>query len=330
MRLPAPLIGVLARVPDAVHGQPVEVYTRWFLTLLELDTTDRGTLSPDEQRDEIDHAEEAFASVPRAVAIRWVDIPLAERTLRLRVYTPGGPAVAGPRPGLLYLHGGGWVTGRPEGYDPLCSRLAEDAGCVVVSLEYRLAPEHPFPAAVDDVMDTWRWLRARAATLGIDPARIAVGGDSAGGNLSAVLCNVLPASEAPVLQVLIYPGTDMAGRAPSRDRYAEGYYLTDVLIRWFIDRYVPDVAQRSDPKVSPLRSPALGNVPALLVIAGLDPLSDEGRAYGARLTEAGVPVDTLEVPGMIHGFVSLDRILPVADAAVTELCRRVRAHLPRA
>lgn len=327
VRAPAFVRTPLTFVPPTVDGQPLAPETRWFLTLLKLERSDRSRAAPDDVRVEIDAAEHAFSRPARPVEIAWVDVPLPGRTLRLRTYRPPGD---GPLPALLYLHGGGWVTGKPEGYDSLCSRLAEDAGCLVLSLEYRLAPEHPFPAAPDDVRDTWRWLRGQAAAFGLDPARMAVGGDSAGGNLSAVLCNELAPEEAPLLQLLLYPGTNMAEAAPSRARFASGYYLSTELVEWFERHYVPDPAERRNPRVSPLLATALGKVPALLVIAGLDPLCDEGRAYGEKLRGAGVPVETFEVPGMVHGFVNLDAILPAANAAVTELCQRVKAYfVPR-
>lgn len=328
MRAPAFARSALTFVPPTIDGQPLAPETRWFLTLLKLERSDRRNADPVDVRLEIDAAEHAFARPPRDVEIGWLDVPLPGRTLRLRTYRPRAAEGADrPLPVLLYLHGGGWVTGTPEGYDSLCSRLAEDAGCLVLSLEYRLAPEHPFPAAPDDVRDTWRWLRGQAGALRFDAARMAVGGDSAGGNLSIVLCNELPAEEAPILQVLLYPGTNMAEAAPSRTRFASGYYLSTELVDWFERHYVPDPAQRRNPRVSPLLAPTLGRVPALLVIAGLDPLCDEGRAYGERLRAAGVAVETYEVPGMVHGFVSLDAILPAADDAVTELCRRVKRGL---
>lgn len=324
LALPPALFRPLLRVPARIDGQALDDHTRWFLTLLKLDRTDRTRSSPASQRAEIDAAERTWSRPPTGVDIRDTELDLPGRRLRLRWYRPPG---AGPGPGLLYLHGGGWVTGTLEGYDGLCARLAVEGGGVVASLDYRLAPEHPFPAALDDVRAAWAWFRAHAAENGLDPSRLAVGGDSAGGNLGAVLCNLLPAEAAPALQLLLYPATDLAAEAPSRARYAEGYYLSNPHVRWFADRYLDGTGVgREDPRVSPLRAPTLGRVPALVVVAGLDPLADEGRAYAARLLGEGVPVEVLEVPGMVHGFVGLDRVLPAADAAVGELCRRLRCR----
>lgn len=322
LSLPPALFRPLLRVPADIDGQALDEQTRWFLTLLKLDRTDRTRSSPASQREEIDLAERTWSRPPVGVEIRDTELPLPGRRLRLRWYRPAG---AGPSPGLLYLHGGGWVTGTLEGYDGLCARLAAEGGCVVASLAYRLAPEHPFPAPLDDVREAWHWFRDHAAANGLDPTRLGVGGDSAGGNLSAVLCNLTPAEAAPAIQLLLYPATDLAAEAPSRRRYAEGYYLSTPHVHWFADRYLDGTGVgREDPRVSPLRAPHLGRVPAVVVVAGLDPLADEGRAYGARLVEEGVPVELVEVPGMVHGFVGLDRVLPAADAAVGELCRRLR------
>ncbi len=324
MKSPDAIARRIVRVPDTLDGQSLDLTTRLFLTLLKLDTVEHHLLPVATQRAEIELAERAFASSVRDVEIDWIDVPLLGRTLHLRTYAPRGAGTTGA---LLYIHGGGFVTGSAEAYDTFCSRMAEAAACRVFSVEYRLAPEHIFPAAVDDILDTYRWLRERAGALGFDPARLAVGGDSAGGNLSAVLCNLLRPDELPAFQLLLYPGTDMVGEAPSRIRYANGFYLTSAHVRWFYETYVPDPAMRNDPRASPLLATAFGRVRAVLVLAGLDPLVDEGRAYGVALSEAGVPVEIIEVPGMVHGFVSLDGILPAADAAVARICEAVRRRI---
>lgn len=324
MKSPDALVRRLVRVPDTLDGQPLAMHTRLFLTLLKLDTVEHHRLPVATQRAEIELAERAFASPVRDVELGWLEAPLGGRSLRVRTYAPHGAGTSGA---LLYIHGGGFVTGSAQAYDSFCSRVAEAAACRVFSVEYRLAPEHPFPAAVNDILDTYRWLRARAAALQFDPGRLAVGGDSAGGNLSTVLCNLLDPDELPAFQLLLYPGTDMVHQAPSHARYARGYYLTGAHVRWFYETYAPDPAQREDPRASPLHALEFGRVPALLVLAGLDPLVDEGRAYGERLLAAGIAVELLEVQGMVHGFVSLDGILPAADAAVARICASVRARL---
>lgn len=328
MSLPDALVRRLVAFPEEIHGQPLDLRTRWFLTLLRLDHVERHTRSVQQQREDFEHADVRFGSEPMGVDITEVEVPLEGRTLPARLYRPQGREPnARPLPAMLYLHGGGFATGSPRGYDGLCSRIAREVGCVVVSLDYRLAPEHPFPAAVDDAIASFRWLRSEAAALGLDPERLAIGGDSAGGTLSAVVCNTLGAEGCPALQLLIYPGTDIVPDTASRAQFARGFYMSMAHVRWFYDTYTPNHADRLDPRASPMRAPEVGRVPAIVVIAGLDTLADEGRAYASRLANSGVDVETFEVPGMVHGFVSLDRILPSASLAVTEMCRRVRHRL---
>ena len=321
LRLPDAVIRPLVRVPGRIDGQPLDLRTRWFLTLLQVDRVAHHTLPVAQQRAEIDLVERSTAAPVRPVRITPSSLPLPGRELGLRVYTPPEVRV---RPGLLYLHGGGWVTGCAEGYDALCARLALDADCVVLSLDYRLAPEHPWPAAIDDAEQAFVAIRSAAETWGVDPDRLAVGGDSAGGNLAAIVANQL--GSAAVGALLLYPGVDLGGEAPSMTLFAEGFFLTRAHIRWFEDQYVPRT-HREDPRVSPLHAAVLGRVPTVVVTAGLDPLRDAGRAYAARLAAEGVPVDLLEVPGLVHGFLTLDGVLPAADAANAAVAERLRALL---
>lgn len=302
----------LVRVPEVIDGQVLDLRTRLFLTYLKLDHVEHHRLPVERQREEIDLAERTFAPPPEPTTRDWLEVPLPGRTLRFRRIVPDGA----PRRALLYVHGGGFVTGTADAYDAFLSRLARRCDTQVVSLEYRLAPEHRFPAAVEDVADAWRWLRAHAAGLGLESATLAIGGDSAGGNLSAVICNTLPEGERPAFQLLLYPGTDMVTERPSRLRYAQSYYMSNDHVRWFYETYAPTEAERADPRASPLRAPELAPVPAVLVLAGLDTLVDEGRAYGERLAAAGVPLEVVDVPGMTHGFVNLHGILPAAERAV--------------
>ncbi len=327
MAAPDALARRMARVPESIDGQPLDLRTRLFLTFLQLDHVEHHTLPVATQRAEIDLASRVFAAAPEPCARAWVDVPLRGRTLRARTYVPFEEE---PRGALLYLHGGGFVTGGPEPYDPLCSRLARVAGCRVFSLEYRLAPEHPFPAAADDALDALWWLREHAASFGVDPALVAIGGDSAGGNLSAATCNALGPGEQPLFQLLIYPGTDMVEERPSRATFGTGFYMSNDHVRWFYTTYAPTAEDRASPRASPIRAERLGAAPAILVLAGLDPLFDEGAAYGARLREAGVPVERLDVSGMVHGFVSLNAVLPAAEAAVARVCAAVAARFDAA
>lgn len=321
LQSPEPVLRRLARVPEVVEGQVLDLHTRAFLTLLRFDRVAHHELSVADHRAEIEFIERTFAQDARPLRSEVLRVELPGRTLRaVRWFASGG----GLRPALLYLHGGGFVTGSPESYAGPASRIAEGLGCDVIVLDYRLAPEHPFPAAIDDARDGFRWLRAQAAAMGLDPESLAIGGDSAGGNLSAVVCNTLSPEERPVWQLLLYPGVEPEIDTPSRRAFAEGYYLTMPLVEMYFGVYLPRRADRRDPRAAPLLAPELASVPALVCIAGLDPLADEGRRYADRLEAAGAPVERVEVPGMVHGFVSLDRVLPGADRAFSDLLSRAR------
>ncbi|MCC6196069.1 MAG: alpha/beta hydrolase [Burkholderiales bacterium] len=254
---------------------------------------------------------------PDVWSAREIIIPGRDGPIAARVYTPS-PAIE-PRPLMLYFHGGGWVVGSLEGYDTSCRRLALTADCVVVSVDYRLAPENRFPAAVRDAWDATTWCVSAASELGIDASRVIVAGDSAGGTLAAVVALQARDEGGPniALQVLIYPATDLTRESPSYSRNASGYMLTAAALRWFIERYVPDVDQRSDWRASPLlRDDLVGAAPALVISAEYDPLVDENEAYAKRLEAAGVPTQYVCFPGMIHPFFTLGGV--VDDAAAAE------------
>ncbi|UCZ88786.1 alpha/beta hydrolase [Gordonia sp. WA4-43] len=233
---------------------------------------------------------------------------------------------------LVYFHGGGFVTGSRISHDTFVRRLAHGTGLDVLSVDYRLAPDAPFPAAVEDAVAAWRFAVEVAPRWGLDPARIVVAGDSAGGNLATVVAReVRGEAVTPAFQLLIYPVTDQAADTPSRREFASGYFLTADGIDWFTDRYLPDAAQRSDPRCSPLLADDLSGLPpAHVMVAGFDPLRDEGLAYARRLEEAGVPVTVRREGAMIHGFVNMTLISPGARAAVDRLCAVVREALPPA
>jgi len=228
-----------------------------------------------------------------------------------RRYRPWG-APAGPLPTLVYYHGGGFVIGTLETHDSTCRRLANKSRCQVISIDYRLAPEHPFPAPTDDGIAAFRHIRDNAAAFGAEPTRLAVGGDSAGGAIAAVVCQaVRDAGEAgPAFQMLIYPATDAHRQSASRQHFAEGYFLTKELMDWFWQAYAPAGTDLSDVRLSPLLANDFkGLPPAFVLTAGYDPLRDEGRAYAERLIEAGVKTTYVNYPGTIHGFFSLTRFL---------------------
>ena len=219
---------------------------------------------------------------------------------------------------LVYLHGGGWVVGSVDGHDNLCRILANRAGAAVLSLDYRLAPEHPFPAALEDAIAATRWAHAQAEELGADPRRLAIGGDSAGANLAAVVAQLAP---VPLrFQLLFYPATDLRCGRPSYDEHAEGYVLTSAGVTWFIGHYLSgEMSAPDDPRVSPIlaEDAALrATPPALVVTAEYDPLRDEGLAYAERLRDVGVEVAAVHYDSMMHGFMSLSDFLDDGKAAL--------------
>jgi len=232
--------------------------------------------------------------------------------IRFRRYRPIG-AKAGLLPTLIYYHGGGFVIGNIETHDSTCRRLANKSRCQVISIDYRLAPEHPFPAPIDDGVAAFRHIRDNAESFGADAARIAVGGDSAGGAMAAVVCQLCrdAKEQGPAFQMLIYPATDSSKESASRKAFAEGYFLSGALMTWFWEAYVPDEdTDLADLRLSPLLAKDFtGLPPAFVLTAGYDPLRDEGRAYADRLIDAGVKTTYVNYPGTIHGFFSMTRFL---------------------
>jgi acetyl esterase len=250
----------------------------------------------------------------------------------LRYYRPKGAPDSAVLPVLVYFHGGGWVIGDLDTHDTLCRQLANLAGCAVVATDYRMGPEHRFPAAVNDCLAAARWVRAHAAELRLDPTRLAVGGDSAGGNLAAVVSIAArEAGDLPIaFQLLIYPATDMHSTLPSHAENGVGYLLTHEAMQYFMGHYMPDRTVYADWRASPLLHPNLSRLPpALVLTAGYDPLRDEGAAYADRLTAAGTPATYVCFPRQIHGFLGMGKIIDEANAAVglcaTELRRAVTA-----
>jgi acetyl esterase len=248
--------------------------------------------------------------------------------LRARLYRPGAAAL----PVVLYLHGGGWTIGSIETHDRLCRRLADGSGAAVLSLDYRLAPEHPWPASVDDTVAALRWIaEAGAAELGAMSGVVAVAGDSAGGLLAALSClrvrDEYPAA-LPALQVLLNANTDLSGSQPSMREKASGFGLDADTVRFFNSLWVPDQERWSDPGVSPLFAPDLSGLPpATIVAAEHDPLRDESAAYAERLSSAGVDVDYRCEPGLVHNFMMLDDISPACAAAADRVAADVHARL---
>lgn len=252
-------------------------------------------------------------------------IPGPAGEIPVRIYTPEGTA---PFPALVLFHGGGWVIGDLEVVDVPCRALANQAGCVVVSVDYRLAPEHKYPAAAEDCYAATKWVADNAAEIGVDPNRIAVGGDSAGGNLAAVVSQMARDKDGPAIayQVLIYPVTDATISTASYEENADGYLLTKEGMIWFFNHYIHEDTDRKDPLLSPLHAENFkGLPPAIVITAEYDPLRDEGEAYAAKLKEAGVPVIQTRYPGMIHGFFWLGGVLGQCKQAVSEISSALRS-----
>jgi acetyl esterase len=257
-------------------------------------------------------------------------IPGPAGEIPVRIYRPQSAAPTAKLPLLVYFHGGGWVIGDIETHHTMCQRLSESGELVVVSVDYRLAPEHRFPACVDDCWAATVWAAANAAAIGAEGSKVAVGGDSAGGNLAAVMA-LMARDRGGVdigFQLLLYPAVDALANTGSMAKNADGYLLTTEAMRWFYDHYVPDSADRSDWRASPLRARSLAGLPpALVITAGFDPLLDEGRSYAERLAHDGVTTEYLEFGSMIHGFLGMPGVLPQARRGLALSGQAVREAL---
>ncbi|GAB0117901.1 alpha/beta hydrolase [Acidisoma sp. 7E03] len=277
------------------------------------------TLPPAEaQRQFLENAPQLQSPREPVAAVTDSSLATPATEIALRIYRGHGCPEEGA-PCLVYFHGGGWVLGSRDTHDGICRWIANLAEACVVSVEYRLAPAAPFPAAIEDAMAAVRHVAAQATILGVAPGRIAVGGDSAGGNIAAVMALAARAGQIPPLafQMLFYPVTDLSGEQESYRSRAEGYGLTTAAMLWFHRQYLPDPALAADWRASPLRAPNLGGLaPAFVLTAGFDPLHDEARDYAARLRAAGVAVVLDENPDQIHGFLSMDRFIPAARPSV--------------
>jgi acetyl esterase len=308
---------------------PLDPQARKFLDLLAtLDVPELGTVPVERSRREGAQRRAAMPPGPAAlVSDHLLARPNGERLLRL--YKPLD-AVA-PLPVLIWFHGGGWVLGSVIESDAECRHLTVRSGCAVVSVDYSLSPEHPHPTALHEAYAALEWVHANAPRLGLDPARVAIGGDSAGGNLAACTARLARDRKGPPLayQLLIYPVTDITTfDRPSHLENADGYFLTRDTMQWFSDQYVPTVADRADPNVSPLHAPDLSGLPpAFVATAEFDPLRDEGEAYAKRLTEAGVPVSYKQYLGMIHGCFSMHSYLDGGKRLLADAAAALRERL---
>ena len=282
------------------------------------------TLTPAEARAAYrDRRELTQAPTPLIGAVRELLATGPHGPISLRLYSPVQPAAPDKPPGVLvFFHGGGHVIGDLDTHDTLCRQLANGAGCAVLAVDYRLAPEHRFPCAVDDAIAATRWCQTNAAALGLDPQRVAVGGDSAGGNLAAVVALALRDAGDPPLcfQLLIYPVTTMLFDSDSHTRNAQGYLLTRDTMAYFHDHYIDMPAHDHDWRASPGLHPDLCRLPpAFVLTAGFDPLRDDGVAYAQALNLAGTPATLISFERQIHGFILMGRVLDEANAAV-DMC----------
>jgi acetyl esterase len=315
-----------------IDGQELDPEVQLLIRLREL-RPDPSDQTPAEARAERRRTAAIFRGEQYAVArIEEVTLPGPGGAIGARLYVP--TESASPRPLLVYMHGGGWVVCDLDTHDNVCRFLAREAGVLVLSVDYRLAPEHPFPAAVEDSVAAYAYVVQNAAELGPEPHAIAVGGDSAGGNLAAVVSQPAIAADLPVpaFCLAIYPVTDLSVKRESYRLFSDGYFLTEAQMDWFRANYLPDEAAALDPRVSPLLAQDLSSQPPTYVAtAGFDPLRDEGEEYAHRLRDAGVPVTLTRHPGLIHGFVNAVGLTRFGRAATTAAAAALRdglrAHL---
>jgi acetyl esterase len=260
---------------------------------------------------------------PELKSVEPLAIPAPHGAIPARIYTPKTLRKAnGLAPCLVFFHGGGWVIGDLDSHDVVCRKLADEGQLIVIAVDYRLAPEHKFPAAVDDAVTATKWIADNAKQLGVDVSRLLVGGDSAGGNLAAVVAIAARDGDGPAIagQVLIYPAIDFAMTHPSHSEPETSILLTHSVIRWFRDHYLNGAADVHDWRASPARARTLiGLPPAYVLTAGADPLRDEGDEYAHRLKQAGVPVTYRHFSGQFHGFFTMGKLLQQANVAATEI-----------
>lgn len=330
LRLPISWVNLLTGPAVTVDGRILDARTQWLLQLLSRSGHPPiETLTIEQAREECD------AFMPMMSGALSPVGEILDRTiagpggrLRVRLYRPAG-TVARLLPTILFFHGGGWTIGSLEAYDRPCRFFCARTGCALIAVDYRLAPEHKFPAPVEDALGAYRWLVKEADGLGLDPARIVLAGDSAGGNIAAVAARMLREdARPPCLQWLIYPATDLAMASPSHTSCGQGFLLTHVGMKWFRGHYLNDLAEIDDPRASPMRADDLSGVaPALVYTAGFDPLRDEGRAYADRLAAAGVKTIHREFDSLIHGFAGMRGALQAAARAMDDMVAGLRHEL---
>lgn len=320
--LPEPAQRLIAGKPVDIDGQRLYTEVQMALRLLNaLPGNSFEDLPLDQARAQIDAEARIFGGTHPVGFVQDIRIPTRSGEVAGRVYRrdPDAP-VEGT---VVYFHGGGWVLGSLDSCDTACRFIAASSDLVVVSVDYRLAPEHPFPAGLEDAVDAYRWVRAQPEWGEL----VAAAGDSAGGNLSAVLSAVTLAEGPPDFQLLFFPVTDLAHKHRSYELFGDGYFLTEKQMDWYRGHYLADPADAADPLVSPLRGDLHGHPPAHVAVSGFDVLRDEGLAYAQRLADAGVPVSTQLVDGHIHAFVNATGVGRKSAAAFGESVEALRAGL---
>ncbi len=327
LKLPGPVRRRLSGKPIVVDGKRLHPEMQLLLSMMKVSGPPAESLPISKGRAAIELSSRAAAGRQPigAVTDRAIEGPLGD--IQLRFYTPAG--ISGSSPALVYLHGGGWIYGSTDSHDALCRVLAEQAQVRVISVQYRLAPESPFPGAPDECWAAWEWVNEHAIGLGIDPNHIAVGGDSAGGNLAAVIAQeaVRRKTKAPAFQLLIYPATDFSQTYPSERTFGEGFFLTKEFMDLAKENYLVGNEDLTDPRLSPLHGSVKGVAPAYVVTAGFDPLLDEGAAYAQKLQDAGVDVDYVCEEGLIHGFANMPGVGTAAPKAIARIATALQRGL---
>ncbi len=332
VRSPAWLAGlVLAGRRRRVSGRVIDAKAQAVGELLDLVRETGAPPSLEESRAGLAALAAKFDE-PCPDMVRKSDIMLAGAAgpRPARLYDAVSAADDRPRPTLLYLHGGGWVQGGLDTHDGLCGKMAAWAGIRVISYDYRLAPEHKFPAGLDDCLACWRALVESPEKWGVDAGRMVIGGDSAGANLAAAMIHDLQGQGGmlPAGQVLIYPAVDTAMDSASMVALKDAYVLPVERINWYLDLYLPEGQDRRDPRVAPIFSDRLAGQPdAMIVVAGHDPLWDDGQGYAARLRDAGVAVELVEYPGQVHAFVSVTGVIPQGNTALRQVAGWLRGAI---
>ncbi len=324
---PSPIKRVLFGPPVRRQGLTLHPDMQAMLMLIKLENPDPANTPISRQRRQLSHADALVGGTQPIGAVTDREVPGPDGPIRLRFYTPQG--MDGRSPALVYLHGGGFVLGDLDSHDALCRVLAERAQVRVIAVDYRLAPEHPFPAPVDDCVAAWEWVVEHAAALAVDPDRIAIGGDSAGGNLATVVSQEMVRSGGPRprFQLLFYPVTDFTEATASRKEFGHGFFLTEDLMDQFTEAYLVRDEDTTDPRISPLHGDLHDLPPAFVVTAGFDPLRDEGEAYAEAMRAAGVRVEAVREDGLIHGFANMVGYGSAAPAAVARAAAALQRGL---